>query len=144
MSEQLQPLVWFGLTIYKESSDRDLEYLRKTIISMSEQKYNNYEIFIIADKETPESLIAYCKHFVFCNIYYCNPISKERKPFANTDCIQQFINFAIESKLPPKYIAITHSDNFSTSDRLEIQVKSLEQHPDAAISFAGWIFPLPM
>ncbi len=120
----MKPKVSICIPAYKQ-----INYLRKTLESISTQKYNNYEI-IITDDSPDESVKNLLKKFNF---------SDKLKYFHNKTRLGSPENWneAIR-RASGEYIKILHHDDwFKGSDSLSKFVKMLELNPESDFAFSA-------
>jgi len=142
MKMMTNPTVDFIMTIYQESSPRDMQFLKEALKGMFSQTYTPIQYWIVCDPKTPQSLRQFITNFVHdeCNnlpftFFEHKMFGPELRGLENAYAISEFVN-----QSSAEYIAVTHSDDVSFPNRVEVQVDSFQKYPDAVISFAGWIF----
>jgi glycosyltransferase involved in cell wall biosynthesis len=118
------PKVSICIPTYKQ-----VEYLRKTLISIKEQTFIDYEL-IVSDDSADDSVFNLLQDFDF---------KGKLKYFKNSPALGSPANwnFAI-THATGEYIKILHHDDFFTSsESLAKYVKLLDQNPSSSFAFSG-------
>ena len=119
----MEPLVSVLIPVYNTK----YRYLREAIESILNQTYGNFELLIIND--------ASCDNAEDVILSYKDERIKYYKNETNLKLIAT-LNKGIELS-KGKYIARLDADDYCTPDRLEKQVKYMEEHPDTEVIFLG-------
>ena len=115
----MEPLVSVLIPVYNTK----YRYLREAIESILNQTYGNFELLIIND--------ASCDNAEDVILSYKDERIKYYKNETNLKLIAT-LNKGIELS-KGKYIARLDADDYCTPDRLEKQVKYMEEHPDTGL-----------
>ena len=118
------PKVSICIPTYKQ-----VEYLRKTLSSLKEQTFIDYEL-IVSDDSADDSVFNLLQEFDF---------KGKLKYFKNSPALGSPANwnFAI-TQATGEYIKILHHDDFFTSsESLAKYVKLLDQNPSSSFAFSG-------
>lgn len=114
MNQELPPLVSVIIPTYNRPS-----YLKQTLESVYNQTYKNIEIIVIDDGSPNDEAFEVCKNYIAVTYIKIENSGGPAKPR----------NIGIKSS-KGKYIAILDDDDLWVEDKIEKQVKILEEHPD--------------
>ena len=129
MSENKEPLVTAVITTYK----RKPEIVKRALHSIVGQTYSNIEIFVVNDCPSDKKLVEDLQNMIVMSsgdrtVHY---IVVEKNGGA---CRAR--NLALE-KAQGKYFACLDDDDEWLPKKIELQVKALEEHQDAAIAYCN-------
>jgi glycosyltransferase involved in cell wall biosynthesis len=118
------PKVSICIPTYKQ-----VEFLRKTLKSLLEQSFEDYEI-IISDDSSDDAVKKLLDTFNF---------NGKLRYFRNSPALGSPVNWNFSlSQATGEYIKILHHDDFfTTAQSLDKFVKLLDNNPDAAFAFSG-------
>lgn len=131
MCENKEPLVTAVITSYK----RKPEVVKRALDSIVGQTYDNIEIYIVNDYPTDKKLVEDLREMI-------NASSKGREVHyivvEKNGGACRARNLALE-KAKGKYFACLDDDDEWLLDKIELQVKKMEENPDAAIVYCNSI-----
>lgn len=131
MSENKEPLVTAVITTYK----RKPEIVKRALDSIVGQTYNNIEIFVVNDCPSDKKLVEDLQNMIAAS-------SEDRTVHyivvAKNGGACRARNLALE-KAQGKYFACLDDDDEWLPKKIELQVKALEEHQDAAIAYCNAI-----
>lgn len=125
----IQPKVAFLMSVYAQERP---QFLKLAIESMLNQSYPNRDIHIFQDGPLGEELLGVLSDYAQKNdrlFLYAHPVNR-----GLAVCLNEMIARLQDSY---DYFARMDSDDFSFPDRIEKQVKFLEEHPDIDIVGGG-------
>ncbi len=117
MNQKRQPLVSILIPVYNGAP-----FLAETIASIKKNHYPNHEVILVNDGSSDNSKLV-------CREFAKNSKKIRFYSFDQNQGMTRVLNFGI-AKAKGKYIARLNQDDLIMPNRLEKQVKFLEQHPD--------------
>lgn len=131
MGENKEPLVTAVITSY----NRKPEVVKRALDSIVGQTYGNIEIYIVNDYPTDKKLVEDLREMI-------NASSKGREihyiVVEKNGGACRARNLALE-RAKGKYFACLDDDDEWLPDKIELQVKKMEENPDAAIVYCNSI-----
>lgn len=124
----MEPLITVLMPVYNEKE----RYLKKSIESILQQTFSNFEFIIINDGSDNKRCIDILQEYANrdARIKLIN-YKRSRNTFGNTG-VTAVLNFGLE-EARGKYVARIDSDDFADKERFSTQLDFMENNPDFAL-----------